>query len=39
MEGQTWPASERAGLAHHLCDLLQCDLVVTRVILGQSPGG
>ena len=37
--GQAWPASQTAGPAHQLCDLLQRDLVVAWVILGQSPRG
>ena len=35
--GRDWAPS--GGPAHHLCDLLQRDLVVTRVVLGQSPRG
>lgn len=45
--GSGRPGGTRAGgdgpvsgsPAHHLCDLLQRDLVVARVLLGQSPRG
>lgn len=33
----TWVSQGKDGPAHHLCDLLQRDLVVSWVLLGQSP--